>query len=124
MAYYDFGDWRDGHSEYILKNKKLNPNGRPYLCDIYVILFTRGSFTLKYKNDFDETEFTELHFLKKVFQISGIQPRGVLDSKAQGIINVLCPLMPSNRRKFWMNLDTNPDSVDLIDQDEDDKAQD
>ena len=39
MAYYDFGDWRDGHSEYILKNKKLNPYGRPHIYVTYTLFY-------------------------------------------------------------------------------------
>lgn len=81
--------------------------------------FTKGQRYLSYKNDFDDPD-KDLNFLVQKFDASVIPPlvntgpRGVKVSKKDGIVSKLVPLMPSNRRDFWLNLPTSGTSVDLL----------
>ena len=59
ITHLDFSQWEDNHSEYQVK--KLNP--RPLLADMHCIQFTRGSYTLHFKNKFTENNFKEVDFL-------------------------------------------------------------
>ena len=45
-----------------------------------------------------------------------VSPRGVDTIKKNDLVAKFCPLMPSNRKRFWMNMPVNDMSGDLIDQ--------
>lgn len=80
--------------------------------------FVKGSRNLFYKTDFDES-YQELNFLMQKFNVNTIPPlsntipRGVKSSKKEGIVTKLVPLMPLNRREFWLNLPTSDNYIDL-----------
>lgn len=62
-----------------------------------------------YKNSLTDVEFEECDFLKKKFQLKIPEklragPRGIPPDKKKGILAELGPLMPENRKVFWMNL--------------------
>lgn len=103
----DFGDWKNGASQYQLKKREI----RVLLSDMRQIQFRRGCRTLFYKENYDTEPFSELDFLKKkhVLQspLNRQEMRGICNLKKLDIINKLVPLMPTNRRNFWYNIPTN-----------------
>ncbi|XP_074039958.1 uncharacterized protein [Leptinotarsa decemlineata] len=113
----DVLNWKPGDSKAKSKQKD-----RPLLCDISVVQFRRGSRLLFYKNNIDDEKFKEYNFLKVNFKLEipnklRDNSRGVSTRKKQGIISQLCPLMPENRRQFWLSL-READVEDLIDNDD------
>jgi hypothetical protein len=73
----------------------------------------------------DDDSWEEGDFLKKQSAINlsagqpfacRVSPRGVATIKKNDLVAKLCPLMPSNRQRFWMNMPVNDMSGDLIDQ--------
>lgn len=110
----DFANWLDCTSQ--AKLKKADP--RPYLNKIVQVCATRGKNTLQYWTDFDG-EACELNFLTANVMKKGIQKpqfrndsRGIPQNKKDTIIKNLCPLMPENRKQFWIDLPVN-DVADL-----------
>ncbi|XP_039288678.1 uncharacterized protein LOC111055158 isoform X2 [Nilaparvata lugens] len=95
---------------------------RPYLANMVQVSFSRGSLSLKYKTSF-EGEQTTLKFLKVKHEknqtvpapTTRCTPRGVNAAKKDGILTKLLPLMPGNRKAFWLGLPVS-DAPDLIDE--------
>jgi hypothetical protein len=113
----DFLDWKDHSSMY--KVNKQQP--RPYLSEMVQVCATRGLQILHYRNHFSEP-LQELYFLAAKHMKASIQLpesrqnyRGVPKEKKDDFIKKLCPLMPLNRRKFWVELAVNEDVLDLVD---------
>lgn len=89
-----------------------------------LVTFKRGTLDLHYKIKF-EGESNELSFLKSGYLMkkSVLTPekrkaeRGVNHLKKADIISKLHPLMPENRRAFWLDLNTSeePDLITDID---------
>ena len=75
-----------------------------------------GKVDMFYKNDFSSDNFTVFTCWKNTETEEPVQrkePRGVLKAKKEQIIKDLLPLMPHNRRVFWLNLAVNNNSKDL-----------
>lgn len=88
------------------------------LNSVVDVKFVSGSRKMFYKVDFDEP-YKELDFLVKKFDVELLpetnnSPRGIKQSKKDGIVSKLVPLMPSNRRQFWINLPVCDASEDLV----------
>jgi hypothetical protein len=88
------------------------------LSQVVEVKFINGCRNLFYKEDFDES-YVELDFLmkkfnNKLFPEVADTPRGVKTNKKEGIISKLVPLMPLNRRQFWLTLPTNDKVEDLV----------
>uniref|UniRef100_A0A6P7HCL4 Uncharacterized protein LOC114349158 n=1 Tax=Diabrotica virgifera virgifera TaxID=50390 RepID=A0A6P7HCL4_DIAVI len=108
MQHEDFAVWPSCVSNYKL-NKFVN---RPYLNDLVYIKAERGKDTLLYRLCYDEyCPLQELDFMTKkgaekaksppIFRTA---PRGICSAKKQDIITKLLPLMPENRKRFWLDL--------------------
>lgn len=122
MVVSDFCRFEDCSSSYKLQN--MIP--RVYLSNMCEVIFRRGINTLAFRTDFDGLE-RELDFLRvKNIKIGIPRPviktqfRGVNEKRKSDIINQLLSLMPENRRAFWRNLPVNDNSVDLINEYEED----
>ena len=88
-------------------------NSRPYLHQVVIAEFRRGSLGLFFKKGHKESIYEFTPFIKKQF-IKDIE-NGTLKYKAssypgisadrkQGIIDTLLELMPESRRQFWLKL--------------------
>lgn len=123
MNVSDFSVWPDHCS--ITKVRKNQSN--PHLRDIVQLEARRGELNLFYKTEFSE-EYKELDFLKsKVTKTGKIKPpevlkaaRGIQEDKKVDIIKKLLPLMPENRRPFWLNLPASQTTADLLTNNDDD----
>ena len=106
--------WKD-HSN----RAKINKGGRK-LSNMAVVQFRRGAQLLFYKKAHgSNSPFLTADFLKKKSDISvwpedRSTPRGIPQSKKDGIVKNLCPLMTRSRALFWEQLPTNNEAVDLI----------
>lgn len=88
-----FFQWPDYSSQY--KLSRVIP--RPYLHDMVKVIFTRGSTSVKYKNDFCSNEYIELNFLTAALTKSGSLPKpkkrdrftGITAEKSQNILKIL-----------------------------------
>ena len=96
-------------------------SGKPLMDDIQVCKFEKGSQNMFWKTRYDQKDYMEAVFLqKKVAKALGNDyakigvPRGVYPPKKENIVNVLCPFLNANRRKFWEDLPVNEKSVDLV----------
>jgi len=94
--------WKDGHST--AKTKKA-----PKLSQMAEIQLRRGSRSLFFKHSHRDCDFTELDFLLAKFDLKMPPPlrphdRGIEKTKKEDILKKLCPLMPPNRRAFWLSL--------------------
>ena len=114
MSYTDFYNFKGEQSLTKLKQK-----GRPQLADMVEVKFVRGSRSLFFKTDF-ENSYSEFDFLKKTFQLNTTDtllrdgPRGIPATKKTAILSKLIPLMPSSRHVFWNDIATNDASADLV----------
>lgn len=105
---YHFFQWPDYSSQY--KLSRVIP--RPYLHDVVEVIFTRGSTSVKYKNDFCSNEYIELNFLTAALIQSGSLPKpkkrdrftGITAEKRQNILKILGGCSKKNPLKFWENL--------------------
>lgn len=98
--------------------KEADPLISFLLGPLVEVKFINGSKNMFYKYDFDEP-YQELDFLMKKHDIRVLPrmldtPRGIKESKKEGIVKKLVPLMPMNRRDFWLQLPTSNDSQDLV----------
>ena len=90
---------------------------KPKISEIVEVLFKRGSTRLSWKTDFDkdfrEAEFLQTNLVKLIqkgmwpmFDVKYPNgPKGVGKLKKESIIANLCPLMPSESRNFWKDLE-------------------
>lgn len=120
MRVEDFFDYKSECSVY-----KLNKNVvRPMLNDIVHIKAEKGLDYLMYSTTYDDySPLQQLDFLKQSTLKKGIEqplqkisPRGIHPSKKQSIIQVLLPLMPQIRRKFWLDFPTSETANDLYEE--------
>lgn len=107
MLISDFYNYKDVSSQAKLKN--LEP--RVYLKDIMSIKAEKGDFTIKYKEshegDWKTLDFLQVKIKKdKTFPEfpNKKSPRGTTKERKEEIISKLVPLMPENRRRFWIDL--------------------
>ena len=105
-------------------NKMSNgkDTNHPYLKDIAVVQFRKGSTQMFWKVSHDDDIFQHGEFIQKKQRqgiIRGIQvpqkdgPRGVTSSKKHDILKKIGPMMPKNRMAFWENLEESESSKDL-----------
>ena len=94
---------------------------KPKLATVQICKFERGSEKIFWKTSFDQKDFQKPFSCKKRYSKTlgndfekVDRPRGVYPAKKNNIINVLCPFMDIQRRKFWHDLSTNENSVDLV----------
>lgn len=85
------------------------------LNSVVDVKFVSGSRKIFFKMDFDDS-YSELDFLVKKFNEgllpdSNTSPRGIKQSKKDGILS---KLVPSNRRQFWLQLPVCDESEDLV----------
>ena len=122
MTPWDFKHFKDQSSQQKLKTLI----SKPLMNDIKYLKAVRGSFTLKYRMNYDESvELAELDFIKKVKVMKNgfTKPevvgtyRGIPEEKKQEIIEKLVEDMPASRRNFWYDLPVGS-VVDLIDNNE------
>ena len=106
----EFSDWKDSSSTFQLN--KINP--KPYLLDMVYVRAERkrDSNILWYTTKFSEADI-EINFLtSKVTKVGVEKPvarmssRRIQQIKKDDIVSILCPFMPENRRKFWIDLKT------------------
>ena len=115
LNYWDFCPWPDHLSAY-----QLQKENRPYISDMKKVVVKRGSLNLFYNLSYDNSPLEEFYFLlnrvKNGFPRVDIQRncRGIPQAKKDDVIKKLVPLMPENRRKFWLDLVTD-NVLDLID---------
>ena len=115
MGFTDFIDWNSGVSQYALKQLG---DKRPYMNEIVSARFETGSENIQYRTSFSGHE-TSVRVIKNSFQLADSYgekrkiPRGVYPAKKAAIIQRLLPLMPENRRTFWMNLTEDRRAADL-----------
>ncbi|KAL5256494.1 hypothetical protein ACHWQZ_G011662 [Mnemiopsis leidyi] len=102
----DFRDWKNE-----LSQSKASKDSRPLLATVSVAEFRKGFHLMWFKKSFADTEYLSTDFLKNNVKkelrrsypkISKYQ--GVSESRKEGIINTLCPLMPEIKICFWENL--------------------
>ncbi|ESO95262.1 hypothetical protein LOTGIDRAFT_175170 [Lottia gigantea] len=113
MSNIDFRDWSPIHSAAKMKKSGIK------LTQMVEIKVKRGSKTLSYKLNHDDPEFMELDFTKKGAML--VFPkrlrrknRGIPLEKKTDIVEMLCPMMPTNRRIFWTSFDIDKICEDLI----------
>ena len=130
---YDFKDFVDvlnvhGHA-IIMKSKDFIdvPRGvsgqskftedKPMMDDISVAMFKRGSTKLYWKENF-EADFKSAEFLQKKIANNLLNGKdttafmplypsgapGIAMSRKQDIVDKLLPIIPLNRREFWLNM--------------------
>lgn len=115
MKTEDFVDWQSGVSQHLLSKQR---NERPYLNNMCWVRFSKDGEEAKmsYKNDFYEETFQNFNYWKKnstQVKERRIQPRGISKKKKEAIVRQLVPLMPHNRRRFWIELPESEKSKDL-----------
>ncbi|CAH1711854.1 unnamed protein product [Aphis gossypii] len=116
----DFYEWQ---------NKKRTTNVKTdtlygfKMNSVVMAKFSRGSTCMEYWTDFNGEPKT-LNFLQKKFlkDIKTYAPkkitqlRGINLNKKKGIVDKLVPVMPENRKHFWINLPVSDASEDLVDE--------
>jgi hypothetical protein len=105
----DFFDWKNG-----LSQGKTSKESRPLLEEVSVVQFRVGEACMYFKRSFEEDykcadflmkRFKDLVAEKRFFTSQVVKERPTIDSaRKQGIINKLCPFMPTDRKEFWYNL--------------------
>ena len=102
MKTKDFVDWQSGVSQHLFSKQG---NERPYLNNMCWTRFSKDGEEAKmsYKN---KKKFTQVKERR-------IQPRGISKKKKEAIVRQLVPLMPLNRRRFWIELPESQKSKDL-----------
>ena len=102
----DFRDWKNE-----LSQSKASKDSRPLLATVSVAEFRKGCHLMWFKKSFADTEYLSTDFLKNNVkkELGRSYPKiskyqGVSESRTEGIINTLCPLMPEIKRCFWENL--------------------
>ena len=106
----DFKDWKSG-----LSQSKASKDSRPLLEDVSMVQFKVGQTNMYFKRSLEDTHFECADFLMKKFkdlvaqkqfiESQSTKERPSLDpARKQGIIDKLCPLMPTDRRDFWHRL--------------------
>ena len=118
MEASDFVRFENGvsHGQYTTK---------PKLATVQEVKFVQGSTHLLWKQSLDDETYTEGIFLKKklaekIMREYDIfprlsEPRGISQTKKDGILSNLLRFMPANRHHFWRSLAVDDASVDLID---------
>ena len=110
MQTIDFKQWENQ-----LSQGKASKNTRPLLENLSVAQFRKGKPYLFFKTSHAGKEFAMADFLKNAFkqlvmsEESPVIPpvsiyRGIDQSRKDGIVRILVPLMPGNRRRFWQEL--------------------
>ncbi|XP_054263988.1 uncharacterized protein LOC128987257 [Macrosteles quadrilineatus] len=118
LQHTDFFNSFDYSSTYKITNKIP----RPYLSEMVQVIFQRGSFDIQYKTSFISEQIESISILKagylKKKQVPmptrRSNPRGINQAKKADIIQKLLPLMPENRRSFWLDLPASSDVPDLV----------
>ena len=116
----DFADWESAVSQYFLKQAG---DKRPYLAQMCWIRFHRDVNngeqlqSMSFKTSFEQEEFQAFSYWKKKFDFVQkmdfrVNPRGIQKKKKEEIVTKLVPLMPINRRDFWLSL---PESDKILD---------
>lgn len=100
------------------RNDECDPLHNFLLNSLVEVKFINGCRNLFYKTDIDQP-YMELDFLMKKFNPRSLpsmnnSARGIKESKKEGIITKLLPLMPMNRREFWQLLTIDNSSLDLV----------
>ena len=90
----------------------------PTLQGLSEVRFAKGSNAMYYRKGFDSSELTKCEFLNskfdpKKFPSRKNEVRGIPPSKKQGIIKLL-NVVPPAKRKFWLDLEENASSKDLV----------
>ena len=114
MTHKNFYDFERGLSE-----GKASKLSRPYLSDVYIAEFRRGSMKTYYKL-YNDDSFKDAEFLKRnvkksitIMPRQQQQERGIKSKKKETILKNWSSLMPVNRRAFFENRPINGTSVDL-----------
>ena len=83
----------------------------PYMEDIVVVRFVKGSYKMFWKESMMEKDFRSGKFLQKKFVDAKVDPfphhpspKGFPITKKVEIIKKLCPLMVESRKLFWEEL--------------------
>ena len=119
------GDAVEMSSDDFLSVKKNVSEGnfasnKPKLENVQVVRFNRDSTKLYWKVSFSEKEFHSTDWLQKKAEkqilcpfpcIGG--PRGIKTLKKDNIVKTLLSHLEENRRKFWLEMQTNDISKDL-----------
>lgn len=112
------GDFKNHRSH--LSHGQRSKATRPLLSDIYKAEFVRGSTSILYSTRRNPDESNECDFLTKtaksamdtnsffeMYAPPKTEGSTISKDRKRGIIEKLCPLMPEDRKKFWLELDTN-----------------
>ena len=117
MEISDFHNYQNGVSSGAFTHK-------PLLSNVQEVMFERGSTKIHWKTSMGDEAYQEGDFLKKKVAMSCMKgkavpvkesPRGVSETKKADLVQKLCPFMPENRRKFWVDLPVDAEARDLID---------
>ena len=106
----DFFDFKNG-----LSQGKASKESRPLLEEVSEIQFRVADARMYFKRSFNEDSYSCTDFLvkkfkdlvsqKRFFSSQVVKTRPPLDeSRKAGIVDKLCPLMPTDRKEFWLNL--------------------
>ena len=108
MTKANFLNLEDGVSPYQMR---LLGDRRPFLRDVVVAQFRRGSLrSFYFKKEFDSA-FVQYQILKSSFDVHAkcqkrTRNRGVNSEKKNTVVSNLCGLMDTIKRPFWEDLDT------------------
>lgn len=103
----DLFAWKDCTSKQKLKRRGDNI---PYLTDVVKVTAKRGKTSLLYSTEYEESCSKVLNFLQAKCIKNFPMPekidkvRGFNKAKKKEIVEKLCPLMPCNRRGFWLSI--------------------
>lgn len=114
MSVSDFFNFSDLSSQHKLKNTEP----RVYLKEMMSVKAEKGEFLFNYKeshvSDWKILDFLQVKFIKKKsFPVVSNKtlPRGIQKERRDEIIAKLVPLMPENRRHFWITLPVSNNGV-------------
>ena len=111
MEMDDFYQFADGHRSRQSKKVKVTQ-----LSQISVVEFKKGSRSLWHKENF-ESEPIEVDFLKPKFKIDEVtkleKPRGLRRTKKEGVLKLVTSFS-SAKKKFWLEMPENDESVNLV----------
>ena len=103
----DFWEWSNG-----LSQGKASKDSKPLLEEVCMAEFRVGEAKMYFKRSLDDSDFKCTHLMMKKYKVvvnekafmssQTLKERPGLDSgRKQGILDKLCPLMPTGRKGFW-----------------------
>ena len=90
----------------------------PKLATLSAVQFRKRSNSMRIKNSLKSDTFTEVKFLKRNFSVHSNpqkqqQHRGIPEKKKEDILRLI-QSFPAAKKRFWMDLNVNASSNDLL----------